>query len=69
MDLQDCQELFYHRTGLLNKEIHVTYCFGMSKMTLVNEVKENKKYMNISFTEFIELIARVADYRYKDDAD
>jgi hypothetical protein len=69
MDLQDCQELFYHRTGLLKQEKFVTYCFGMSKMTVIDEVKGGKKYQTISFIEFVELIGRVAHFRYKDDVD
>ena len=69
MDLNDCIDLFYHKTKLLKQEKYVVYCFGMSKMTLVNEVKEGKKYMNLTFIEFVELIGRVAHFRYKDDPD
>ena len=69
MDLLDCHELFYHKTGLLKQEKYVTYCFGMSKMTVIDEVKGGKKYLSISFIEFVEMIGRVAHFRYKDDPD
>lgn len=34
MDLADCQDLFYKRTGILKQDKHVEYCFGMSHMTI-----------------------------------
>jgi hypothetical protein len=39
MDLLDCFDLFIKKTGLLKLDKNVTYCFGMSKMTVVDEVK------------------------------
>jgi len=40
MDVKDCVELFITKTNILSKEEYVTYCFGMSKTTVVNEAKE-----------------------------
>jgi hypothetical protein len=45
MDLLDCYDLFIRKTGLLKLEKHVMYCFGMSKMTVVDEVKQGQKYL------------------------
>lgn len=44
MDLKDCFSLFMEATNILNNEKDITYCFGMSKMTIVNEVKDSHKY-------------------------
>jgi len=65
MDMRDCIELFTRKTELLAKEEYVTYCFGMSKVTVVNETKEGeKKYSNLSFPEFLEMVCRVAHFKY-----
>ena len=41
------------------------YFFGMSKMTVVNENEDLKKYDYVVFVEFIEMIARAAEYKFK----
>jgi hypothetical protein len=44
------------------------YCFALSKMTNVIETKEVRKYRMVSSpTEFYEMIARVADLKFKTD--
>ena len=67
MDLRDAQWLFFTRTNLLSMEKYVTYCFGMSKMTVVSETKTSGNYFNMKFIEFIEMIGRVAHFKFKDD--
>jgi len=53
MDLKDGHKLFHAATKLLAKEEYVTYCFGMSKMTVVSEMKDGaKKYAALAFPEF-----------------
>ena len=41
------------------------YCYGLSKMTVINETADNKKYDRMILTEFVEMIGRVADVKYK----
>ena len=69
MDLRDCHKLFLSMSKLLLKEEYVTYCFGMSKMTVVSEMKEgSRKYATLTFPEFQEMVCRVADFRYSASA-
>ena len=49
--------------GLSEKD--ATYCYGMSKMTVANENGELASYQRIYFVEFLEMICRVADVKYK----
>jgi len=37
----------------------------MSKMTLANENEDSQKYLKMIFVEFLEMICRVADVKYK----
>lgn len=48
-------------------EKHATYCFGMSKMTVVKETTDHRKYQQMQFIEFCEMMGRVAHFKYKDD--
>lgn len=41
-------------------------CFASSKMVLIDEMGEKKKYDEIVFVEFLEFIAWVADYKFRD---
>jgi len=45
-----------------DKEIAVL--FGVSKMTIIDEMGERNKYFNLEFVEFLEFICRVADFMY-----
>ena len=37
----------------------ITYCWGMSKLTVVDEENSNSMYKKMSFIEFLEFIARM----------
>ena len=39
-------------------------CFGMSKMTVINEKEGSQKYYELRFVEFIEMIGRIAEVKY-----
>ena len=41
-------------------------CFAASKMVIIDEMAEKKKYTEIVFVEFLEFIAWVADYKFRD---
>ena len=49
--------------GLSYKD--AVFCYGMSKMTLANENEDSQKYLKMIFVEFLEMICRVADVKYK----
>ena len=58
---------------LVTKDTHVNiadkdaiYSYGMCKMTVLNEVKQSKKYDRLELPEFYEFIGRVADIKYKE---
>lgn len=69
MTLEDAIDLFFKRSdcGLNYKDI--TYCYGMSKMTVANENDDGKKYDRLLFVEFLEMIVRVADNKYNKGRD
>mmetsp|Transcript_32855 Transcript_32855/g.50226 ORF Transcript_32855/g.50226 Transcript_32855/m.50226 type:complete len:100 (+) Transcript_32855:7203-7502(+) len=68
MSIDDAIRLFMKDTGILAKDTDVIYCFGMSKMTCVVETKDSdKKYHQLIFPEFLELIGRVAQFKFKDN--
>ncbi len=42
-------------------------CYGMSKMTVVYEsTSDNKRYYSLQLAEFLELIGRVAEIKYRE---
>ena len=42
------------------------YCFGMSKMTVMRENESaSKEYFRMNFVEFIEMIARIAEVKFR----
>ena len=41
------------------------YCYGISKMTVANENMELSLYKKMCFVEFLEMICRVADTKFK----
>ena len=67
IDIKDCYEIFFNKTKLLTMEKYVMQCFGMSKMTIVSESKDFRKYYNLQFIEFLEMIGRVAFFKFKED--
>jgi hypothetical protein len=42
----------------------VKLCFGMSKMTIQDEVKNFAQYEKLKFVEFLELLGRVAHLKF-----
>ena len=62
---KDCVNIVSRDTGVNMFDKDAMYCYGMSKMTVVDEVKHSKRYDKCELTEFCEFIARVADLKYK----
>ena len=49
--------------GVSEKDIQ--NCYGMSKMTIWNEVENKKEYFKMQWVEFLEFIGRLANVRDK----
>ena len=62
---RDVIALFSKDSNVMLPEKVAIYCFGMSKMTVVNETKEAKKYDRIELCEMCEMICRVAENKFK----
>ena len=65
MDLNDAIDLLIRRTGLFQAEKEIIHCFGMWKITVVNEILNRKDYNSLSLVEFYEFIPRIAEVFYK----
>ena len=65
--LRNCVELVSRGSEIDLSEKEAKFCFGMSKMTVKDEVKNHAEYDKLKFVEFIEFIGRVAHTRYIDD--
>ena len=63
MSKKNAIKLMYEWVDIFEKD--ASYCYGMSKMTVLNEVKQSKKYEKLELPEFNEYIGRVADLKYK----
>ena len=49
-------------------EKDISFCFGYSHMTVVNEDRQWKKYLAFEFVEFLEFIGRLAHARFKNSS-
>ena len=47
----------------------VKFCFGMSKMTVKDEVKNVEEYERLRFVEFLEFLGRAAHTKYVSEPD
>lgn len=67
MSYNDAVNLFHSRSDCQISEKEVLYCFGMSKMTVPfeNEDTDAAKYDKLLFVEFLEMIGRVAEYKFR----
>lgn len=65
MNLKNSMDLYSVKTNLFSLPSDVTYCYGMSKMTVVQETKSHYQgYFRMNFSEFLESIGRVAHHLY-----
>ena len=62
---KDILSLFTKDSNVMIGEKEATYCFGMSKMTVVRESVTPKQYDKIELPELCEMICRVADTKFK----
>ena len=68
MNRGDVLKLLTKDSDVLMGEKEVIYCIGMSKMTVVRESVTPKQYDIVLLPEFCEMIGRLADTRYKNQA-
>jgi len=69
MDLKACLQFVQVDCNLSMSEKDVTFCYGMSKMTVYDELNHNDNYFKLKFVEFLEFIARLAHLKYRAMAD
>ena len=66
MTMNDALDMMIRVSPLRLTEKDAFLCYGMCKMTTVNEAEESKiKYKRLQFVEFLELIGRIADVKFK----
>ena len=65
--LQQCINLMAYESGLQMSDKEAKFCYGMSKMTVSDEVGMTERYRSLNFVEFIEFVGRVAFVKYKDE--
>ena len=64
--MEDAVELFYNQVNLDLLPEQITNCWGLSKMTINNDIKQRTSYFIATFVEFLEFFARVAELKFKD---
>ena len=57
----------FTKSSVSLSEQQTIFCFGMSKMTIVDEFKMSEKvgYQVMNFVEFLEMICRVANSKFR----
>ena len=66
MNKQDAYDLMIRHTSLQMLEVPAMQAFGLCKMTVVDEADDGlNRYNKLYFVEFLEMIARIADIKYK----
>ena len=67
MYLQDAIDLFTREVELELLPEQIQSLWGLSHMTVHNELKQREKYTFLQFSEFLELFARIADLVIKEN--
>ena len=65
--LKRCKELIGRKSNVQLSDKETVFCFGMSKMTVRDEVANHAEYDKLRFPEFLEFIGRIANTKYFDD--
>ena len=66
MSMNDALDLMIKLTPVSLTEKDAYFCYGMSKMTVINEAEESTiRYKRLQFVELLEMIGRIADVKYK----
>ena len=66
MSMDDALNLMMRLTPLQLSEKEAKYCYGMSKMTVMDEAEESTlKYKRLQYVELLEMIGRIADVKFR----
>lgn len=63
---EDATEMFCHHVQLDLLPEQISNCWGLSKMTIYNDIKQREQYFKASFVEFLEFFARMAELKFKE---
>lgn len=66
MTMQDALNLMIKDTNLALAEKTAIFCYGMCKMSVILEQENMWQYKQLKFVELLELVGRVAHYKFKD---
>jgi len=69
-DFSDAHRMFLNDIACkpVFKNDEIAYCWGLSKMTVVNEKKNYITYNSLVLVEFLEFLGRLAETRYPGDS-
>ena len=65
MSRKDAISLFTKDSGVMIGEKEAMTCYGMSKMTVIEETRTPKLYDKLELCELCEMICRIADTKFK----
>ncbi|TNV87178.1 hypothetical protein FGO68_gene2179 [Halteria grandinella] len=64
--MKEIVDLVVRKTPVGLNEKDAVFCYGMSKMTVIDESTESTiRYQRIQFVEFLEMIGRMADLKFR----
>jgi len=69
MELEDCITMINKDCDMKMHEKEIQLAFGMSKMTVQNEVYHAWDYTKLKQVEMLEFLGRIANARYKNNPD
>lgn len=69
LGLKNCIELMCKSSNLQASEKEVRFCFGMSKMTVKDEIGNQAEYEKLRYPEFLEFIGRLAHGKFYEERD
>ncbi len=64
--MADALRIFCKDMSSVISENEFYYCYGMSKMTVAKESQNHSNYFTVHLTEFLELIGRIAELKYRE---
>ena len=65
MTLEGALDLLVAKCDMGLNDRDALYCYGMSKMTIIDENNDHRRYETINFVEFLEMVCRAADTKFK----
>jgi len=66
MTMADALRLMMHDTPLAMSEKDAKYCYGMCKMTVLQEMDQSWQYKQLQFVELLEMLGRIAEFKFRE---